>query len=100
MAYATRLKLVTPPAFMTALSEGNDPSARDIATFQDQLRNRQVRVLVYNVQTVTPITDQLKQLAQQHGIPIVGVSETMPPSAQSFQDWQAAQLQLLLTALQ
>jgi zinc/manganese transport system substrate-binding protein len=100
MAYATRLKLVTPPEFMSALSQGNDPSARDIAIFQDQLRNRQVRVLVYNVQTVTPTTEQLKQLAQQNGIPIVGVSETMPASAQTFQDWQSVQLQQLLAALE
>jgi hypothetical protein len=39
-------------------------------------------------------------LAVQNGIPIVGVSETMPPGAQTFQGWQAAQLQLLLNALQ
>ena len=60
MAYTTGLKLITPPEFMQAISEGNDPSARDIAEFQDQIRNRQISVLVYNVQTVTPITEQLK----------------------------------------
>lgn len=100
LAYATNLKLTTPIAFMVALSEGEDPSARDIATFQDQLRGKQVKVLVYNVQTVTPTTEQLKSLAVQNGIPIVGVSETMPPGAQTFQGWQAGQLQLLLDALQ
>jgi len=54
---------------------------------------------VYNVQTVTPITSQLKEMAAQNGIPIVGVSETMPTGAQTFQGWQAAQMQLLLMAL-
>jgi zinc/manganese transport system substrate-binding protein len=72
MAYSTRLKLITPPAFMTALSEGNDPSAQDIAEFQNQINNKQIKVLVYNVQTVTPITEQLKQLAVQNNIPVVG----------------------------
>jgi zinc/manganese transport system substrate-binding protein len=100
MSYATNLKLVTPMEFMVAISEGEDPSARDIATFQDQLRGKQVRVLVYNVQTVTPTTEQLKNLAVQNGIPIVGVSETMPPGAQTFQGWQAGQLRLLFNALQ
>ena len=100
MAYATNLKLITPMAFMVAISEGEEPSARDIATFQDQLRGKQVKVLVYNVQTATPTTEQLKSLAVQAGIPIVGVSETMPPDAETFQDWQATQLQLLLNALQ
>jgi zinc/manganese transport system substrate-binding protein len=100
MSYSTGLKLITPLEFMTAVSEGEDPSARDIATFQDQLNARQVKVVVYNVQTVTPTTEQLKALASQNGIPIVGVSETMPPGAQTFQGWQAGQLQLLLNALQ
>ena len=100
MAYATGLKLITPAEFMQAISEGNDPAARDIAEFQNQLKNKQVKVLVYNVQTVTPITEQLKQIARDASIPIVGVSETMPVGAQTFQGWQAGQLWLLLNALQ
>jgi zinc/manganese transport system substrate-binding protein len=100
MSYTTGLKLITPLEFMTAISEGEDPSARDIATFQDQLKNQEVKVLVYNVQTVTPTTEHLKTLATQYNIPIVGVSEAMPPGAQTFQGWQANQLQLLLYALQ
>ena len=100
MSYSTGLKLITPPEFMQALSEGNDPSAQDIVQFQNQIKNKQIRVLVYNVQTVTPITEQLKQMARDANIPIVGVSETMPSGAQTFQGWQAGQLRLLLNALQ
>jgi zinc/manganese transport system substrate-binding protein len=99
MSYSTGLMLVTPLEFMTATSEGEDPAARDIATFQDQLNARQVKVLVYNVQTVTPVTERLKTLATQNDIPIVGVSETMPPGVATFQGWQAGQLQSLLNAL-
>jgi zinc/manganese transport system substrate-binding protein len=100
LAYTTGLKLITPPEFMQALSEGNDPSAQDIAEFQNQIKNKQIKVLVYNVQTVTPTTEQLKQLALQNNIPIVGVSETLPQGAATFQGWQANQLRLLLNALQ
>jgi zinc/manganese transport system substrate-binding protein len=100
MSYSTGLKLLSPPEFMQAIAEGNDPSAQDIATFQNQLKGKQVKVLVYNVQTVTPITEQLKQLARDANIPIVGVSETMPVGAQTFQGWQAGQLRLLANALQ
>ena len=100
MAYTTGLNLVTPPEFMQALSEGNDPSARDMATFQNQIQLHQIKVLVYNTQTVTSLTEQLKALAQQNNIPIVGVSETMPVGAQTFQGWHASELQLLLQALQ
>jgi zinc/manganese transport system substrate-binding protein len=100
MAYATGLNLITPPEFMSAMSEGNDPTARDIATFQDQIQNHRIKVLVYNTQTVTSLTEQLKTMAQQNNIPIVGVSETMPLGAQTFQGWHSTQLQLLLQALQ
>ena len=37
MAYATDLNLISPPEFMNALAEGNDPTARDVATFQNQI---------------------------------------------------------------
>jgi zinc/manganese transport system substrate-binding protein len=100
MANATNLRILTPPELMLAMSEETDPSARDIATFQDQLESRQVSVLVYNVQTTTPTTERLKKLAADNDIPIVGVSETMPPGAATFQGWQAGQLQRLLIALQ
>jgi zinc/manganese transport system substrate-binding protein len=100
MSYSTGLKLISPPEFMQALSQGNDPSAQDIVEFQNQIKNKQIKVLVYNVQTVTPTTEQLKQMAMQNNIPIVGVSETMPQSAVTFQGWQANQLRLLLNALQ
>ncbi|HEV7664873.1 MAG TPA: zinc ABC transporter substrate-binding protein [Chloroflexota bacterium] len=100
MSYASGLTLISPPEFMRALSEGNDPSAQDIVEFRNQIKNKQIKVLVYNVQTVTPITEQLKQLAMQNNIPVIGVSETLPQTAVTFQGWQANQLRLLLNALQ
>jgi zinc/manganese transport system substrate-binding protein len=99
MSYSTGLNLITPPGFLN-VAEDAEPAARDIAAFQDQIRGRQIKVLIYNVQTVTPTTEQLKQLAIQNDIPIVGVSETLPEGFQTFQGWQAGQLQLLLNALQ
>src|SRR5712691_11597364 len=48
MSYTTGLKLISPPEFMRALSEGNDPSAQAIAEFQNQIKNQQIKVLVYN----------------------------------------------------
>jgi zinc/manganese transport system substrate-binding protein len=100
MAQSCQLDLISPPDFMQAVAQGNDPSARDIATFQDQVDNRQIKVLVYNTQTVTSLTEQLKTLAQRNNIPTVGVSETMPAGAATFQDWQVNQLQALLSALE
>ena len=45
------------------------------------------------------MTDSIKTLAGQQGIPVVGVSETMPKQGQSFVDWQLAQLSEIETAL-
>jgi zinc/manganese transport system substrate-binding protein len=99
MAYSLGANLISPPEFMNAVAEGNDPTARDVATFQDQIKSHKLKVLMYNTQTVTSLTEQLKQLARDNGVPIVGISETMPLGAQSFQGWQATQLQTLLNTL-
>jgi zinc/manganese transport system substrate-binding protein len=100
MADATNLQLISPPGFMRAISEGNEPAAREIAAFHDQISSHRIRALVYNTQTVTNLVEQFQSLAHDNDIPTVGVSETMPLEAQTFQGWQATQLRLLLMALQ
>lgn len=99
MANALGLDLVSPPEFMQAVAEGNDPPASSVVTFQQQVKDRQITVLVYNVQTSTNVTNTIKQIAAQQNIPIVGVSETIQPADASFQDWQTAQLLVLQNAL-
>jgi zinc/manganese transport system substrate-binding protein len=99
LAQALGFNLISPPEFMQAISEGTDPPAQTVAQFQDQISHRQITVLIYNTQTSTPITDNLKQLATQSGIPVVGISETVQPATASFQDWQIRQLNSLKSAL-
>jgi zinc/manganese transport system substrate-binding protein len=99
MADALGLDLISPPEFMQAVAEGNDPPAKTVAEFQQQIEQKQITVLVYNVQTVTDVTNTLKQMAAQQNIPTVGVSETMQPPDATFQDWQYAQLLTLQNAL-
>ncbi|HEV2459260.1 MAG TPA: zinc ABC transporter substrate-binding protein, partial [Ktedonobacterales bacterium] len=99
MANALGLNLISPTEFMQAVSEGNDPPAGAVAEFQQQIQQRQITVLVYNVQTATDVTNTLKQMAAQQTIPVVGVSETMQPPDATFQDWQYAQLLTLENAL-
>lgn len=97
-AQALGLRILTPRAFMKAIEEGVDPPALALAQMEDQLRTHQVKVLVYNTQTVSPITRRVRQLAGQVGIPVVGVSETEPPR-KSFQQWMQGQLEALDAAL-
>jgi zinc/manganese transport system substrate-binding protein len=101
MANATGLKIITPLAFMKAVSEGNDPSAQDIATFQNQLNggNTTVRVLVYNVQTTTPLTQSLLALAAKNEIPYIPISETIQPPNFTFQAWMQKEVGDLQNAL-
>ena len=99
MAAALGLNLISPPAFMDAVAEGNDPPASAVIAFNNQVSGKQIKVLVYNVQTATAVTTNVKRMAAQNDIPVVGVSETMQPVSASFQEWQLAQLITLQNAL-
>lgn len=99
LARATGLNLISPPAFTEAVSEGNDPPASSVVIFQQQLQSHQVHTLVYNKQTVTPLTSSIKQLANQQHIPTVGITETMQPPTASFETWMNAELSDLQDAL-
>jgi len=100
LADATGLDLVSPPAFMQAVSEGNDPPAQSIVQFDQLIQNRTIAVLVYNNQTVTPLTDTIKAEAAQQGIPVVGITETIQPSNATFQNWMYSELIALQNALE
>ncbi|HEX9097214.1 MAG TPA: zinc ABC transporter substrate-binding protein, partial [Candidatus Dormibacteraeota bacterium] len=99
MAAALGLDLISPASFMNAVSEGNDPPAAAVIDFQNQITGKRAKVLIYNVQTATAVTTNVKRLAAQANIPIVGVSETLQPESATFQDWQLGQLVALQGAL-
>ena len=93
MAQALGLNLISPPEFMQAVAEGTDPPTSSVAEFQDQIAQKKIRLLVYNLQTSTLVTTNVKAQASAQGLASVGVTETMPRDARSFQDWQLGQLQ-------
>ena len=103
LAQATRLSVISPPEFMKAVSEGNDPTTPDRILFEQQIINgtqpRNATVLVFNEQTATQLTLMLKAEAVAHLIPIVGVTETVQPTDIHFQDWMKAELIDLQRAL-
>ncbi|MFZ0251636.1 MAG: zinc ABC transporter substrate-binding protein [Acidimicrobiales bacterium] len=94
------LHVVTPTGFARAVEDGTDPGPADTLAMQRLLDDRDINVLLYNVQTVTPVTTQIRALARQHHIPVVGVSETMPAGTATYQQWQESQLTALLHALE
>ncbi|HEY1354556.1 MAG TPA: zinc ABC transporter substrate-binding protein [Ktedonobacteraceae bacterium] len=92
------LQVLTPGAFARAIAQGTDPPADTVIVASDQITHHQIRVLIYNQQTVTPVVTQLENLARAQGIPLVPVSETLPPG-RTYQSWMLAQLTGLQTAL-
>jgi zinc/manganese transport system substrate-binding protein len=96
---AAGLTVVTPPGFASAIEDGNEPSAGATAQMFELITSRGTKVLLYNAQTVSPVTQQVRALARQYGVPVVPVTETMPPSFRSYQAWQLAQATALLSAL-
>ena len=99
LANATDLNLVSPPAFMEAVAEGVDPPDSSVITFEDQLESGNVSVLVYNAQTVTPITTEMKMIAQDYNVTVMSVTETIVPPNISFQQWMSGELDLLYVSL-
>jgi zinc/manganese transport system substrate-binding protein len=99
LANATGLDLVSPPEFMEAVAEANDPSDQSVVVFQCQLESGHVRVLVFNAQTVTPLTTSMKEIAQSHNVSVMSVTETIVPPDATFQEWMGGELNSLYVAL-
>jgi zinc/manganese transport system substrate-binding protein len=95
---AAGLTVRTPAAFAIAIEEGNEPPPSVVAAMEALCSGHQVRVLLYNNQASSPITDRVRQLAQIAGIPVVAMTETLP-AGMTFQGWQLGQVMALATAL-
>ncbi|WP_155942978.1 metal ABC transporter solute-binding protein, Zn/Mn family [Mycobacterium sp. 141] len=96
---AAGLKLATPASFAQSIEDGNDPSPADNQAMDNDMKTKAIKVLLYNGQVTSPATDAVKSLAQQSGIPIVGVTETLPPTDKDFQTWQLRQINEITNAL-
>ncbi len=92
------LHVLTPFEFEKAIAEGNDPPADTVITTTDQINKHQIKILIYNEQTVTSVTTNLENLANAQNIPTVPVTELMPPN-KTYQTWMMDQLNALQTAL-
>ena len=92
------LTMLTPFEFQKSIAEGNDPPADAAVEAESQVTEKKIKLLIYNEQTVTPITTKLQDEAKAAGIPILPVTETMP-SALNYQNWMLSQLAALDRAL-
>ncbi|GAB2716611.1 metal ABC transporter solute-binding protein, Zn/Mn family [Nocardia thraciensis] len=88
----------TPHGFEEAVEQGTDPAPADVAAVRDLLTAKQVRALVYNVQTEDKTTKDVAESAKAAGVPVVEVTETLPEGT-DYIGWQTGNAQALAKAL-
>ena len=84
--------------FQLAMMNDTEPSARDVAAFEDDLKNGKVKALIYNKQVSEKLTERMLAIADKAKVPVVGVTETQPANV-SFEDWMLSELNALDKAL-
>ena len=95
---ACGLSNVTPPAFSEAIEEGTDVPPAALRDTLALFASGEAALLVYNEQTTSPETEQVKAVALEAGVPVVPVTETMPPGLH-YLDWMSQNLDAIEAAL-
>ena len=84
--------------YALAIMNNAEPTPSEVAAFENDLKGKKVKAMLYNAQASEPAVGKLVQMAKDNGIPVVGVSETEPPNS-TYQDWMTGQLNALDKAL-
>ena len=85
-------------SFQLAVMNNTEPSASDVAAFENDLKTHQVRLLVYNSQASDPVARRMEKLAKASHVPVLGATETEPPG-KNYQTWMQGELDALDRAL-
>jgi zinc/manganese transport system substrate-binding protein len=88
----------TPAQFSEAVEEGADVAPRVLQQTLALFSTHQVQALVYNEQTVDVATVRVSRAAKMAGIPVVGMTETLP-RGQSYLSWMSANITALENVL-
>jgi zinc/manganese transport system substrate-binding protein len=84
--------------FQLAVMNDTEPTPSQIAAFEDDLKNRKVKLFVYNSQATDPLAQRMLNLAKASKIPVIGANETEPPGS-NYQAWMAKELAAVDRAL-
>jgi zinc/manganese transport system substrate-binding protein len=90
---------LTPWTFQADIMNGVDPAPQVLASQKALFTEHKVKVFLYNQQVTDPLTQSLITLADQNGIPVVGVYETMPVPGYDYQTWMLTEVQDLRKAV-
>ena len=89
---------VTPEEFSEAIEEESDVPVDVLQETLALFSGKQVRALVYNEQTTGPQTEQVLQAAQDNGIAVVPVTETLP-EGEDYATWMTGNVDAVAAAL-
>ncbi len=90
---------LTPFGLQADIMNGVDPAPQDVTLQNGLLAGHRVKVFVYNQQVTDSLTQSFLQEAKRHGVPVVGVYETMPTPGYDYQSWMLAEVQAIQKAV-
>ena len=90
---------LTPFTFQADIMNGTDPSPQNTALQDSLFTQHKVKVFLYNQQVTDSLTESFIKLANENGIPVVGVYETMPTPGYTYQTWMEAEVNALNKAV-
>jgi zinc/manganese transport system substrate-binding protein len=89
---------VQDEAYLRDSKGGTAPSAKSVAELKDAIGRRKASILIYDRDAATQVTDDLVEIANDSGIPVVGLGEKLP-SGLRYQQWMLRQLNAIRGAL-
>ncbi|MCW4385773.1 zinc ABC transporter substrate-binding protein [Salinibacterium sp. SYSU T00001] len=88
----------TPAEFSSAIEAGTDVAPSVLLEMQQLIESGSLALLAYNEQTSGPETDQVVALAEEQGLPVVTIAETLPEGI-GYLDWMSDNLDAISSAL-
>lgn len=88
----------TPEEFSEAIEEGGDVAPGVLQETLDLFAGGQVRALVYNEQTTGAETEQVLAAAEEAGVAVVPVTETLP-EGEDYVSWMQGNIDAVAAAL-
>ena len=85
-------------SFQLAVMNNTEPSASDVAAFENDLKAHRVKLLIYNSQATDPVADRMVKIAKTSHVPVVGATET-EPAGTTYQGWMLSELDAVNQAL-
>ena len=96
---SAKLTDATPKAFSDAVENDTDVPADAVNQYKQLIATKQVKALINNAQTVTPLTKDVVAQAKSAGIGVVDVTETLPAGVTDYIDWMTREVDALAGAL-